>query len=185
MKKLLFLLGALLLLYSCNSQSKISKDFKCQNFSFKNLEDVNDFKNSFTIKLPKSWKTNLYYDDVQSSVYSADTIKQLTETLLVDITLIKNNINFNDAFKLKQEQNNLSKKLIKKTSKEISLLNKPSYYTISEGKKGDFDYKVSHIFIKLNEQKFIFAKAEVYGDSLVEERLCKAYSLVETIKLTQ
>ena len=185
MKKLLFLLGVLLLLYSCNSQSEISKDFNCENFNFKNLETVNDFKNSFTIKLPKSWKTNLYYDDFQSSIYSADTTKQLTETLLIDVTLINNNITFDESFKLNQEQKNLSKKLIRKASKETTLLKKPSYYTISEGKKGNFDYKVCHIFIKINEQKFIFAKAEVYGDSLVEERLCKAYTLVESIKNIQ
>ena len=46
-------------------------------------------------------------------------------------------------------------------SKETTLLKKPSYYTITERKKGNFDYKVCHIFIKINEQKRIFAKAEV------------------------
>ena len=182
MKKLLILfVGASLLLCSCSQQSEVSKKFNCKPTNFTNLEKIEDVKNLFSLEIPKKWKTNLYYDDLQSSIYTADTTKQLTESLLLDITFINKSINFDASFKLKQEQENLSKSLIKTTSEETVLLDKPSYYTISKGKKGKFDYQVCHFFIKINEQNFILAKAEVYGDSLVNKRLCNAFALIEKI----
>ena len=67
--------------------------------SFKQLEKLRDLKKLFSIELPKTWNTNFYYDSLQSSIYTADTTKQLTETLLLDITIIKQNIKFDNAFK--------------------------------------------------------------------------------------
>lgn len=185
MKKIISLfIGASLLFFSCTKQSELNKDFNCKTVSFKNLEKINDVKGFFSVEIPKTWKTNLYYDDLQSSIYTADTTKQLTETLLLDITSINQNIKFDAAFKLKQEQENLSKKLIKTTSKETTILNKPSFYTISKGKKGKFHYQVGHFFIKIKEQTFILAKAEIYGDSLINKRFCKAMALIEKIKIS-
>lgn len=176
---------ASLLLFSCTNSSKISKDFNCETTNFNNLETVKDVKNFFTIELPKNWKTNLYYDDVQSSIYTADTTKQLTETLLLDVTYIKNAIHFNEDFKLKQEQESLAKNLIQTKAKETIFLENPAYYTISKGKKGTYKYQIFQTFIKINEQNFILAKAEVYGDSLINKRMCSAIALIEKIKINQ
>ena len=184
MKSILFILIASLL-FSCQNQSEISNDFQCDSKDIKNLEVIKDVKGIFSVKYPKNWKTNLFYDDIQSSIYSADTTKQLTETLLIDVTFIKKEINFNDAFKLQKEQESLSKNLIQTKSKEINLLNKSSFYTVSKGKKGKFPYQICNIYIKINNNNFIFAKAEIYGDSLVNQRLCKGFSLIEKIKIHQ
>jgi hypothetical protein len=179
------LLIASLLFFSCSKQSEISKDFDCETSSYNNLEKVEDVKNLFSIDLPKDWKINLYQDEVQSSIFAADTTKQLTETVLLDVTFIRNKITFDDAFILQQEQENLKKGLIKIKSKEITLLEKPSFYLIYKGKKGAFMYETCHTFIKINPQSFILAKTEIYGDSLVNERLCNSFSLIENIKIHQ
>jgi hypothetical protein len=183
MKYLLLLFIASLLFYSCKKQSYISTNFNCKEIKITNLEEVKDVKNLFTLQLPKSWKTNLFYDKMQSSIYTADTTKQLTETVLLDITHINNAINFNTLFKLKQEQESLAKDLIQTQSKEITFLNKPSYFTVSKGKKGNYAYKICQIFIKINQEQLILAKAEVYGDSLVNKRMCTAITLIEKIKI--
>ncbi|WP_157603733.1 hypothetical protein [Polaribacter atrinae] len=185
MKNIFLIMFASLLFFSCSQQSEISKQFNCTPTTFKNLEKVQDVKNLFSIEIPNTWKTNLYYDDLQSSIYTADTTKQLTESLLLDVTFINKNINFDTSFKLKQEQENLSKSLIKIKSEEITFLEKPTYFTVSKGKKGKFEYQVCHLFIKTNEQNFILAKAEIYGDSLVNKRVCDAFALLEKIKNIQ
>ncbi|UAM99371.1 hypothetical protein K8354_06040 [Polaribacter litorisediminis] len=174
---------ASLLLYSCHQKSEISKTFDCETAAFKNLEKVEDVKNVFSIDLPKDWKINLYRDDIQSSIFTADTTKQLTETVLLDVTFIQKNINFDETFLISQEQENLSKNLIKIKSKEFIFLDKPSILNRYKGRKGDFSYQICNIFIKLNEQNFILAKTEIYGDSLVNKRFCSAFSLIENIKL--
>ncbi|ARV05606.1 hypothetical protein BTO04_02335 [Polaribacter sp. SA4-10] len=174
-----------LLFFSCKQQSEISSDFNCTTTAFNNLEEIVDVKKTFSVKFPKTWKTKLFYDAAQSSIFTADSAKQLTETLLLDITYINKSINFDNVFKLKQEQESLSKNLIQTTSKEIKLLNSPSYYTVSKGKKRTFTYQVCNVFIKLNKNNFILAKTDIYGDSLVQERMCEAFSLIEKIKITQ
>ncbi|WP_298777579.1 hypothetical protein [uncultured Polaribacter sp.] len=180
----LFLITSLLF-FSCSKQSEISKEFGCKTSKFKNLEIVEDFRRKFEIELPKSWKTNLYYDKLQSSIYTADTTKQLTETILLDISYINDKINFDDEFSLKQEQEHLAKGLIKTKSKQITLLKKPSMHFVYKGKKGNFKYQISNIFIKIDPQNFILAKTEIYGDSLVNEKLCNSFSLIENIKIHQ
>lgn len=180
-----FIVITSLLFYSCDKESELKKDFSCNDHSFQNLEVIKDVKGNFSVKFPSSWKTNLYTDEVQSSIYGADTTKQLTETFLLDVSFVSNSIEINPIFKLKIEQENLAKNLIKKKEKEIMFLNKPSYYVVSAGKKGKFEYQALQIFINLNEEKLILIKAEVYGDSLVNERLCKAITLIEKIKILQ
>jgi hypothetical protein len=185
MKYFLVSFLASLLLFSCKKQSEISKSFKCNSKEINNLEAVTAVKNLFTVQLPKTWKTNLFFDEVQSSIYSADTTKQLTETVLLDITFINNTINFNALFKLKQEKESFAKNLLQTESKEITLLNKPSCYTVSKGKKGSYSYKKCEVFIKINEENFMLAKVEIYGDSLVNERMCTGILLIEKIKIHQ
>jgi len=181
----LFICFTSLLLLSCDTNKRITTDFNCDIKTSGILENVTDVKELFSIKIPVNWKTNLYQDEIQSSIFSADTTKQLSETVLLDVTFMEKNVNFNEAFKLKQEQENLSKNLITIRSKDLLLLNKPAYYMLLKGKKGKFNYQVCNTFIKVNSSNFILAKTEVYGDSLVNSRLCKSFSLIENIKILQ
>ncbi|QOD61325.1 hypothetical protein H9I45_02445 [Polaribacter haliotis] len=183
MKHFILVIATTLLFFSCNTKTVLQKECNCKDVFVENLEEVKDAKNLFSLEIPKNWKTNLYTDARQSSIYSADTIKDLTESLLLDINYINNSVDFSDIFKLKIEQENLSKKLIQRKAKEINFLNKPSYYTISIGKKGEFNYNVLQIFTKLDAGNSLLATAEIYGDSLVNKRICKAISLLEKIKI--
>ena len=174
---------ALLLFISCDKKSAISEEFDCETKTFDNLEVVDDVKNLFSVEIPENWKINLYQDEIQSSIFAADTTKQLTETVLLDVTFINKKINFDDAFLLQQDQENLANELIRINTKEILFIEKPSMYLIYKGKKGKFDYQVCNTFIKVNESNFILAKTEIYGDSIVNKRFCKAFSLMENIKI--
>tara|TARA_R110002124_G_scaffold80058_1_gene212192 strand:- start:750 stop:1313 length:564 start_codon:yes stop_codon:yes gene_type:complete len=174
---------ASLLFISCDKKSAIREEFDCETKTFDNLEIVDDVKNLFSVDIPKDWKINLYQDEIQSSIFAADTTKQLTETVLLDVTFINKKISFNDAFLLQQDQENLANELIRIKTKEFIFLEKPSMYLVYKGKKGKFDYQVCNTFIKVNESNFILAKTEVYGDSIVNQRFCKAFSLMENIKI--
>lgn len=182
MKKITFILF-ILIGVSCQQKSFLNTEFSCTSNTIHNLEEIMDVKKIFSVQFPENWKTNLYYDDMQSSIYTADTTKQLTETTLLDVTYIKKSIALNDIFKLKNEQENLANGFIQVQSKDITLFNKPAYYAISKGERRGFSYQVCNLFIKINEENFIHTKAEVYGDLLVNERLCNAINLIEKIKI--
>lgn len=181
---LLFFISFLALV-SCNKQSELGKTFNCKNESFSNLENVKDVKKAFSVTIPKNWKTNLYTSEIQSSIYTADTTKQLTESYLLDFTLVNKKIKLNDNFKLKKEYENLSQNLVKIKSGELFFKEKPTYYTISVGKKKGFYYKVCHFFIKINQENFMIVKAETYGKEQVNDRICKAVSLIEKIQFLE
>ena len=174
-----------LICVSCTKQTQFSEEFHCKPSSLEYLETVKDVRNAFSISIPKNWNINLYEDALQSSIFTADTTKQLTETFLIDVSYIKNNLQFDDLFKLKIEQENLNKNLIQKKAKEVTIIEKPAYLVISKGQKSSLLYQKLQAFIKINQKHFILAKVEIYGDSLVENRLCQAISLIEKIKITQ
>lgn len=180
--KRVFIFLAFIIILSCNSKSKISQDLDCQPDSYSNLETIEDVKKLFTVQFPDNWKTNLYYDNNQSSIYTADTTKQLTETVLVDITHVSNELKLDSDFIQKFKTSLTDQKLVESTSYELNFQEKESYYSRALGKKGKFAYEILNLFIKINDNNYIHAKAEVYGDSLINERLCNAISLLEKIE---
>jgi hypothetical protein len=168
---------------SCNTKETLINQLQCKVKEFKNLEEVVDYQNNFALQIPKNWKTNLYKDDIQSSIYTADTTKQLTETILIDISLVKKNIYFNERFLLNEEQQNLKNQLIKTTHQKLEFKEKTALLSTYVGKKGKFKYQKNLLHMKLNDQQFILAKIEIYGDSLVNYRFCNAINLIETIEI--
>lgn len=182
MKKITLLI-TLISFLGCKQSSEISNNLNCKPKSYNNLETIEDFKKSFSVKLPKNWKTNLYYDKYQSSIYSADTTLQLTETFLIDITKITKELRLDENFLLGYKQELLNQQLVEINSYKTTFLNKETYFSKVLGKKSGFPYQVYNLFIKVNQNNYIHAKTEVYGDSLANERLCNALSLIEKIEL--
>ncbi len=168
---------------SCNRKSNLKSIYNCKSDSFSNLETVTDIKKLFSIEVPKNWKTNLYYDATQTSIYCADTTKQLTETTLIDVTFIYKPINFTKKFKEKIHLNTKLYQSIETISREIKVLKKPTFISISKGLKQGFPYQKSTIFIRINDSNYLLAKIELYGDSLVKKRFCKAFKLIDKIQL--
>ena len=173
----------LFLISACTKPTELEKEFMCKSETFSgSTENTKDVKNTFTVAIPKHWKTNLFYDEIQSSVYFADTTKQLTDTYLIDITHVSNELKLDKDFIEKFKVSLSNEQLVETTSYELKFQDKDSYYSRASGKKGQFNYEVSNLFIKVNTNNYIHAKAEVYGDSLVNQRFCNAFSLIEKIE---
>lgn len=143
---------------------------------------MDDFKKVFSIKLPKHWNTKLYYDDGVSSVYTADTTQSLTKAILLDATFILNTNEIDSKFIDKVKADNLSLELKELNSKKISFLNNDGYYNLATGKKGKYTYHLLNVYSKATTG-FLHVKTEIYGDSLVDQRICDAVKLIENIRL--
>jgi len=183
MKKILFAFFIVSVFYSCQDKTEIEKDFSCNSSSFSDLEITSDFKNLFSMELPKNWKTKLYFDDGQSSIFGADTTRQLTKSFLLDVSFVQKSINFDEIFKLNLEREKLSEQLIRIKNKNTKFNDKESYYSLSVGKKGNYPYQILDYFIKINDQNFLHVKTQIYGDAKVNDRLCTAINLIEKIKI--
>jgi hypothetical protein len=183
MKSVIKIVFISILITSC-SKTALENEFSCKSESFiGNNEKVIDIKKKFTILIPKHWNTNLFFDDIQSSIYFADTTKQLTETVLLDITHLQNEYNFTAEFKKQLFKNDSILQLKLVDEKEITFKEKPSYYRISRGFKGNYPYQIVNIYIKQNNNNAFHIKTEVFGDSLINKRLCKAFQLINTLEL--
>ena len=170
---------------SCN-KTELEKEFSCSSPSVVDTtEMVTDIKKTFSIELPKHWKTNLFYDKMQSSIYAADTTKQLTETVLLDVTQLQSTYQFNDTFKKQLTINDSIQNLINKQQKLFQFKNKNAYYAISNGKKGKFSYQILNIFLQQNDNSSFHLKAEIYGDDNVKKRFCKAIHTLNSITINE
>jgi hypothetical protein len=169
----------IIVLSSCSKKTQFINEFDCEVVAFQNLERIEDVKKLFSVYYPDSWKTNLYYDKNQSSIYTADTTKQLKETMLLDITHISSELVFDSNFIRKFNSNLKQQQLTEINSNKILFRDKPTFYSEAKGVKNNFRYSVLNLFIKLDEKNYIHSTIEVYGDSLRRKRICKGINLLE------
>jgi len=169
----------IIVLSSCSKKTQFINEFDCEVVAFQNLERIEDVKKLFSVYYPDSWKTNLYYDKNQSSIYTADTTKQLKETMLLDITHISSELVFDSNFIRKFNSNLKQQQLTEISSNKILFIDKPTFYSEAKGVKNKFRYSVLNLFIKLDEKNYIHSTIEVYGDSLRRKRICKGINLLE------
>ena len=83
------------------------------------------------------------------------------------------------AILLTENSNNNLKEI---TSKQLKYLNNDCFYNYVEGTKGKYNYHLLNVFTKA-DLGFMHIKTEIYGDSLVDERLCKAIKLIDKIRM--
>lgn len=175
---------SLLLIVSCQKPTAIEEHFNCKSVSnYNNLKTVSDFRKNFTVELPQNWKKNLYFDDTQSSISTADTTLNLTKTTLLDISHIYGSVEFDASFKKKIISENKAMDLENITSTITTFKDKPAFINVAKGKVGNYSYMVLNIFAKIDVANFLQIKTEVYGDSLVENRFCKAQKIINKIQL--
>ena len=171
---------------TCCSTAELDKEFSCNTESFIGAtEKLTDAKKTFSIQLPKHWKTKLFYDNIQSSIYSADTTKQLSETVLIDITQLQKAYRFDALFKKELLANDTLKNLKNKKLQAFQFKNNPGFYAISKGKMGSFSYQVLNIFLQHTKNSSFHLKTEVYGDAEINNRFCKALQTLNTIIINE
>lgn len=185
MKLLFSLLTISLLLTSCSNESELSKYFHCKNSISENSEAIKDFNNNFTLRIPTSWKTELYYDKNQSEIFTADTTKQLTETFILDASYNLGSVEFDDQFQFKNDSLQTSKNLRIISSKKGIFQSKPSFWYVSKGIKNGHPYHQFNLTVVLSENTYFNSYADIYGDELIDERICEAIAIIDEIEFLQ
>lgn len=184
-KNITFLSLIFLLILGCSNQSEIGKKMNCSPTIYKNTKQITDFNKNFILDIPNNWKTELYFDNYQSEIFTADTIKQLSETYILAASFNFGTLNFDKDFHQRKDSvlsiNNL--KII--DSGNESFQSKPSFWYVSKGTKNNFDYHRFTVMSKLSENTYFSAYAEIYGDSNIDNRICESISLLESIQFLE
>lgn len=181
--KLLYLLLATgLLSISCTQKLQLLNDFNCERTlkEFK-TKQLKDFKNNFKLRYPKSWKSKLYYDDFQSEIMIADTLKPLSNSFIYDASWNHGEIEINNEF-----ESTINAKV--KTKDNLNLLKsgasffkkKPYYWHLLNGTKNKRPYHLFKAYVKTGVDTYLMLAIDIYGNEAVEERLCLALEIFET-----
>ncbi len=182
MKQFFIILILFLTLISCQKED-LTEVFNCKGTTnFSKTKEYTDVLKHFKINIPKSWNTELYYDEFQSELYSADTTKRLTETYIVDITWHQGELVFNNDFEQKVIQVLKGKEHLKVVKSGYGKFKKlSSYYILSQGKNSNHDYHFLQIFIKYKADEYYTLTTKIYGNEFIEERICTSISLFKDI----
>ncbi len=182
MKYLFILIGFVLFLQSCK-KNDIRNELNClTTTNFADTKEIIGFLKHFKVKVPKNWKSELYYDETQSRFYSADTSKQLTETYIIDVTWHQGEIELNSDFKQIIENDIKQNEQLKPIKEGFGYFKDiPCYYNLAKGIHAGFTYHYLQIYLKTNVDEYYNLTSKVYGDEFIEERICESLSLFENI----
>lgn len=182
MKYFFTLLVLVASLSSCK-QNDIRTALDCTTTTnFANTKEISGFLKHFKLEVPKNWKSELYYDEIQSRFYSADTSKQLTDTYIIDVTWHQGEIELNNDFQQVIENDvKQNERLTPFKNGFGNFIDLPCYYNLAKGKSSGFTYHYLQIYLKTNVDEYYHLTTKVYGDEFIEERLCESLSLFEGI----
>jgi len=185
MKNHLFFLLLSITIFSCSKQTPLTEKFKCKSVKINNLESVYDFNKNFKIRIPTSWKTNLYYDKYESSVFAADTLRELTDSYILGTSFTYGKLDFNEAY-IKKIDSVLTVNSLEKIDEGNELFKtKKTYWYLVKGKKNGFPYQQFNLTVKLSENTYFNAYSEVYGEDNIHRRTCESISIIEKIEFLQ
>lgn len=174
------LLLILILTISCDKKTILETTFDCSHaISFSRTEEFRDTKNNFKINFPSNWKIDTYYNKNQSTIFAADTLKQLTDTYIIDVSWKQGKLELNPELVEKVHADDSFEVI---SFKFENILEKPSFWHLSKGERKNFEYHILSIYIKTSFDSYMQISTEIYGDENVEKRLCEAMSLIKTIE---
>lgn len=178
---ILFLICFVVLFVSCDKHTHgLYKDLACQSTAPSNTFIKQDFQKNFAIQIPSDWKHSGFSDELQSSIMAADTVKQLTESYILDVAFKNGEITINQDF-IETFNKQMPYEVVYNAVEPFK--EHASFWQVAKGAKQGYNYHVFQQVIKKNATSFIEIKIELYGDELVDERLCEALSLVHTLQL--
>lgn len=179
------LLLTLILITSCSKKSNLQKEFICETQNFTNTETINDFKNKFSITIPKHWNTQLYFNNLQTQIFTADTTKNFTNTYKLNFEFNSGNLIVNDEF-INQVKTNLKEKNLQILKTKVDeFKDKPSFWTVSKGKKATYDYYYFEMFVKYFNLNYFKITSEIYGTKNINERFCESIAIIEKMEFLE
>lgn len=182
MKQIVLLLITLML-FSCSSNS-LKKEFNCKGNFELTTKEYHDVLKKFTIELPETWKTQMYYDEYSSEIFSADTTKALSESYIFDASWKQGELNINDSFtKSLKDSLKLKEELTTVRSGILEFNGKPGFWNLSKGTKMGHTYHYLQIFVKTGVDDYITSTTKVFGNENVDERLCESVTLFDNLNL--
>lgn len=172
---------------SCQEPTELQKLFENEindlEVTFNQPKVVVDAKENFEITLEKNWKRELYLDEAESRIYTADTTKSLKESFILDITSIEGKIKLDNNFanQLKNQIRNIPQAYI--VVDDFITVNKlPAYCIYSFQKSEPLNQFNIQLYIA-DKDRYYLLESKIYGDDNIQEKIAKSLLSFETFKI--
>lgn len=184
MKLIIYILLLTTFLISCKEQSSMQKEFDCSSsIDLFNLKKVNDFNKKFSVKVPKNWTKQLYYNNFESKIMVADSTKSLTKSYIFEASLIQGSLLINKDFTTKKTEELIAENQFTSIDfKEGYFKKMPCVWFSAKGKKNAFKYLLFQVYVKKNDREYLEFTTKVFGETEVTERLCESFHLMNSIQ---
>lgn len=168
---------------SCES-NVLDERFDCNGQKgYGGTKEYRDVLKRFTVAIPSTWKTQLYYDEFQSEIYSADTTKELTSSFIIDFVWHQGEVILDSIFATKVDVLLQNEKLKMIDDGYGEFKNFPAYYNYSQGEQLGFDYHYLQLFVKTNVDEYFTISSKVYGLDNINERICESIGIMNTLEI--
>ena len=175
----------IIILFSCTKPvpDALQKEFSCSNVVLEKTEIVQDFQKKFQLQIPKKWNKKFFYNEYQTSLMTADSLLPLTKSFILDVSLNNGDLKVDDNIKNTVIRNIISKEHLRINKFGIGKFHKkPSVWLLAEGTRNELPFHLFKLLSKKDAKTYYQIEAQIYGDSLVNERVCKIISIVESLK---
>lgn len=171
---------------SCQ-KSNIESELGCGSSpKFDETKETRDILKKFKLIVPENWSTQLYYDDFKSQIYAADTVKQLTETYILDVAWHQGEITLDDVLaKSVKDTLNIKEQMTTIKSGFGKFKKKSSYWNLSQGKESGRLYTFLQLYLKTEVDEYFLLTTKLYGDANVNSRLCESIALFDKMKIIE
>ncbi len=185
MKYFAYLIPFFILFTSCTENSELNSIFNCNVNSIEETKKVTDFKKNFSLDISTTWKTALYFDEFQSEIFTADTVKQLSDTFILDASFNFGKLEFDTDFHKKTDSLLARNNFLKINEGIISFHSKPAYWYLIKGTKKGFTYHQLNLMVIISNSTYFKAYTDIYGDDHINDRICSSLSILEKIEFLQ
>jgi hypothetical protein len=185
MKNFAYSILFLLLSTGCKNDSELNSIFNCNVRPTEETKKVIDFKKNFSIDIPTAWKTAMYFDEFQSEIFTADTVKQLSDTFILDASFNFGSLDFDPDFHKKTDSLLAKNNFQKINEGTLSFQSKPAYWYLLKGTKKGFTYHQLNLLVIISKTTYFKAYTDIYGDENIDARICSSISKLEKIEFLQ
>ncbi|HFS67826.1 MAG TPA: hypothetical protein ENK67_06400 [Flavobacteriia bacterium] len=181
-QNLIILILVLVTVYSCSKPTELQQDFNCNTINLGKSSVIQDFQKKFAVTIPDTWSKKMFYNEYQTSLMAADSLKPLKESFILDISLNNGDLKVDETIKNTIIRNIISKEHLRINKFKIGKFHsKPSVWLLAEGTRNEMPFHLFKLLSKRDANTYYQIETQIYGDSLVNERVCKAISLIETL----
>lgn len=181
--KTIYLTSIILLFVSCKKNTPLETIFGVETQEIENTKEVKDAKGLFKIKLGKSWKTELYYDNGQSKIYSADTTQNLSSSFIIEATQFDGNLKIDSAFidKIKTQISSFPRAYVLK-SEFLDFKNQKAVCFYSYQKTEERDLFNLQLYIAQRREYYLL-ESKIFGSENLKKNIQQSVSVFQGFDL--